>query len=201
MHISEGVLPAATLIAGAALAVGGISLGLRKMEQERLPQVALLAAAFFVASLVNLPAGPARVHLVLNGLLGLLLGWSAFPAIFVALALQALLFSFGGLTTLGISTFNMAFPALLAHWICGPWARGANNHLALAAGFAAGFLGVALSAILVALSLLTAGEDLLGAAQLILAAHLPVMLVEGLVTAAAVVFLRRVRPAMLAWDR
>lgn len=201
MHISEGVLPATTLIAGAALAVAGLSLGLRKMDQERLHQVALLAAAFFVASLVNLPAGPARVHLVLNGLLGLLLGWSAFPAIFVALVLQALLFSFGGLTTLGVTTFNLALPALVVHWVCGPWARGGSQRLALIAGFAAGALGVALSALLVSLSLLTAGEEFLGAAQLILAAHLPVMLVEGLVTAAAVVFLRRVRPAMLAWDR
>ena len=36
------------------------------------------------------------LHLVLNGLMGLLLGWLAVPAILVALFLQALLFQFGG---------------------------------------------------------------------------------------------------------
>ncbi|NHZ72019.1 MAG: cobalamin biosynthesis protein CbiM, partial [Aquificales bacterium] len=32
----------------------------------------------------------------------------AFPAILVALTLQALLFQFGGFTVLGVNTFNMA---------------------------------------------------------------------------------------------
>lgn len=198
MHISEGVLPGVVLAAGVALGVGGLALGLKKLDQERLPQVAILAAAFFVASLVNVPVGPARAHLVLNGLLGLLLGWAAFPAIFVALTLQALLFSFGGLTTLGVNTFNMALPAVLCGWVFGGLARGGNQRLALAAGFGAGFLGVGIAALMVSLSLATAGEELFTAAKLILLAHLPVMVVEGLITAAVVGFLRRVRPALLA---
>lgn len=198
MHISEGVLPGVVLAAGAALTAAGLAVSLKRLDQERLPQVAILAAAFFVASLINVPVGPARAHLVLNGLLGLLLGWAAFPAIFVALTLQALLFSFGGLTTLGVNAFNMALPALICNWLFAALARGGNQRLALAAGFAAGFLGVGVAALLVSLSLATAGEEMFTAAKLILAAHLPVMLVEGLITAAVVGFLRRVRPALLA---
>ena len=60
---------------------------------SRLPAHLLKQAtpAIFVASLVHVPVGPSSMHLVLNGLLGLLLGWAAFPAILVGLLLQAVL--------------------------------------------------------------------------------------------------------------
>ena len=97
MHISEGVLSPPVLVAGAALTAAGVAMGLRKMDNEKIPRVAVLTAAFFVASLIRVPLGPSSVHLILNGLLGLVLGWAAFPAILVGLALQAILFQFGGL--------------------------------------------------------------------------------------------------------
>lgn len=197
MHISEGVLGGAVLAAGAGLSLAGLSVGLKKMDYDRLPQVAILAGAFFVASLINVPVGPVKAHLVLNGLLGLLLSWGAFPALFVALALQALLFQFGGLTTLGINTFNMALPALACHLLLGRLARQGNLRLALLAGFLSGLVGVGGSALLVAGTLATAGEEFLPMAQLVVLAHLPVMVLEGVITAALVSFLRRVRPAML----
>ena len=117
MHISEGVLSAPVLLTGAGLTAAGVAVGLRKMDNEKIPQVAVLTSAFFVASLIRIPLGPSAVHLVLNGLLGLVLGWSAFPAILVGVALQALIFQFGGLTTLGVNTFIMAAPAILCHYL------------------------------------------------------------------------------------
>ena len=114
MHISEGVLSAPVLITGAALTATAVGLGLKKMDYDRIPQVAILSSVFFVASLIHIPIGPANAHLVMNGLTGLLLGFSAFPAILVGLILQAILFQFGGITTLGINTFNIAFPALIS---------------------------------------------------------------------------------------
>ena len=85
MHISEGVLSPAVLGAGAALAVAGLAMGLRKLDYDRLMTVAILAATFFVGSLIHVPIGPSSAHLILNGLVGILLGWAAFPAIFVPL--------------------------------------------------------------------------------------------------------------------
>ena len=70
-------------------------------------------AAFFAGSLIAIPVGPSSVHLMLGGLIGLMLGTAAFPALFVALALQALLFGMGGLTTLGVNTLNMALPGVV----------------------------------------------------------------------------------------
>jgi cobalt/nickel transport system permease protein len=197
MHISEGVLSAPVLGAGAALTAVGMAVGLKKLDYDRLPQTAILAAGFFVASLVHVPIGPAKAHLVLNGLLGIILGWSVFPAIFVGLVLQALLFQYGGLTSLGVNTFSMAFGGLLSYWLFARWIDRGGAVTAVAA-FGAGSVAVFISAIIVAGALALSGEEFITAAELIIVAHLPIMAAEGLLTAAIVSFLHRVRPAMLA---
>ena len=81
MHISEGVLNGPVLVAGAAVALAGTAVGLRRLELDRVAQAGMLAAAFFVASLIHVPVGPSNAHLILNGIVGLLLGWAAFPGI------------------------------------------------------------------------------------------------------------------------
>ncbi|MCF8034852.1 MAG: cobalt transporter CbiM [Desulfarculaceae bacterium] len=201
MHIAEGVLTAPLLGGGAALTAAGLAVGLKKMDYDRLPRVALLAAVFFVASLIHVPVGPASVHLVLNGLVGLLLGWAAFPAIFVGLVLQAVLFQYGGLTALGVNTFCMAAPALLSYALFAPLARRGGRAVSLVAGFAAGSLAVLVAALLVALSLWLTGEAFLPMAQAVVLANLPVMLIEGVITALIVQYLRKARPAMLQAGR
>jgi len=200
MHISEGVLSPPVLAAGAALTAGGVALGLRKMETSEVPAVALLSSTFFVASLIHVPVGPASVHLVLNGLTGLLLGWTAFPAILVGLLLQAAFFQFGGLTTLGVNTFNMAFPAVLVYYLFAPLRRRANRPLVFAASAVCGALAIILSGLLIGLSLVFTGEPFLEVAQLTVAAHVPVMIVEGLLTGFCVLFLLKVKPELVAPD-
>jgi cobalt/nickel transport system permease protein len=160
-----------------------------------------MSAAFFVASLIHVPLGPASLHLVLGGLVGLLLGWAAFPAILVALALQALLFSFGGLVVLGANTLIMALPALLCHWLFSPLVRSSHRVAALSGAALAGAGYVLLAGFLSALALYFSGEAFITAAQAILLAHLPLAVLEGLITALAVGFIRRVRPAMLYAER
>lgn len=196
MHISEGVLPASVLLGGAALTAAGTALGLRRIDWDRVMTVALLAAAFFVASLIHVPVGPVSAHLVLNGLIGVILGWAAFPAILVALLLQALLFQFGGLLVLGVNTFNMALPPVICHYLFRKALTGTSTPRTGAA-FACGFLSVLLTASLTALSLGLAGEGFIPAAQSLLIAHLPVMVVEGCITALVIGFLYKVRPEVL----
>lgn len=198
MHISEGVLSPAVLGAGAALAALGVTAGLKRLDYDRLMTVAILSSAFFVASLIHVPIGPASAHLVLNGLLGVMLGWAAFPAIFVALALQALLFQFGGLTVLGANTFNMALPPVLCFYVFRAMLTGPAR-LRGGAAFACGFLAVGCSALLTAAALALSGEAFVPAARALLLAHIPVMLVEGVVTSLVVSFIARVRPEMLSF--
>lgn len=197
MHIADGCLSAPVLAGGAVLAAGGMAWGLRRMDLEHVPRAGLLASAFFVASLIHVPVGPSSAHLLLNGLVGLVLGPVAFPAILVALLLQAILFGHGGLTTLGVNTVIMAFPAVLVYGLLGRPIRRAGPKVAAAAGFAAGMLAVAFSAVLTAAALVLAERRFLEPAYLLLTVHAWVMLVEGAVTASLVTFLQRVRPELL----
>ena len=75
MHISEGVLSPSVLVAGAALTTAGVGIALKGLNHEEIPSVGILSAAFFVASLVHVPIGPASAHLVLNGLAEVVLGF------------------------------------------------------------------------------------------------------------------------------
>ena len=198
VHISEGVLSGPVLAGGAVVCAAGLALGLKKIDYDKLPRVALLSAVFFVASLIHLPVGPSSVHLVLNGLVGILLGWASVPALFVGLALQAILFQFGGLTVLGVNTVNVALPAVLCYYLFAPFLRREGKVPLLVASFAAGAISILLTAGLTALSLQLSGEDLSNAAVAILVAHVPSMVLEGVITALAVVFLKKVRPELFS---
>jgi len=184
------------LAGGAALTVAGAAIGLKKLDYEAIPRVAILSAAFFVASLIHVPVGPVGLHLVLNGLMGLLLGWLAFPAILIALFLQALLFQFGGLTVLGVNTFTMAAPAVICFYAYRGFLRRGGKFAAVAA-FACGATAILLSAVLVAVALLTTGQAFFEVAELVALAHIPVMIIEGIITMFVFVFLKKVRPEML----
>lgn len=197
MHISEGVLSATVLASGIALTAVGTTVGLKKIDYDRIPQVAILSAAFFVASLVHVPIGPSNVHLILNGLMGVFLGWVAFPAILVGLILQALLFQYGGLTSLGVNTMIMALPAVICFYAFRYGIRSRKTVVSMSSSFLCGLVGILLAGLLLAFSLVSTGEHFIGVAKLVVAAHLPVMVIEGLVTAFAVKFLKRVKPEML----
>ncbi|MDO5537867.1 MAG: cobalt transporter CbiM [Desulfovibrionaceae bacterium] len=196
MHISEGVLSPEVLACGAALAACGLAMGLRGLKDGRLMTAGLLSAAFFVGSLVHVPLGPGNVHLLLGGITGMLLGWAAFPAIFAALLLQAVLFQFGGLTVLGVNTFTMALPPVLCHYAFRSW-LGSNTFRSRLGAFLCGFLSVAGSCVLTAAALACTDEGFIPSAGILLAAHVPVMVIEGLISAFLLIFLAKVRPELL----
>jgi cobalt/nickel transport system permease protein len=196
MHIAEGVLDVPTLLAAAGCTAFGIAIGVRRLTPQTLPTGALFAAVFFLIGTIHIPIGVGSVHLILNGLIGLLLGWLAFPVIFVALALQALLFSFGGFTSLGANTLLMALPAVIAGLTLRPLLQQpSSKRRLLTVGAAAATIGI-LGATLMAAILLwsTGGKALLGLITLIFAAQAPVWLIEAIVTALAVSMLGRARP-------
>jgi cobalt/nickel transport system permease protein len=196
MHISEGILSGPVLLGGGTLTLLGTAMGFTRLNQERIMTVALLASTFFVASLIHIPLGPGSVHLLLGGLMGLILGWAAFPAILVALLLQALFFQYGGLLVLGVNTFNMAAPAVLCGLLLQPCLRWGKNWQWVS-GFLAGFCSLLLSALLTAGALWLSDQGLTKAAGILVASHLPVMVIEGGITMFIVGFLSRVQPEIL----
>src|SRR5262245_13915393 len=112
VHLADGVLRGPWLAAGWAGALALAAVGSRKLADDEVPRVALLAAAFFVASSIHVRVGPTSVHLLLNGLVGVVLGRRACLAIPVGLTLQAVLLGPGGHTTLGPNCSVMAVPAV-----------------------------------------------------------------------------------------
>ncbi len=197
MHISEGICSPQVLAAGWVLAAAGAAYGMKKIDTQGIPKVGVLSSAFFVASLIHVPIGPTSVHLVLNGLMGLLLGWAAFPAIMIALLLQGVLFQFGGLTTLGVNTVNMALPAVICHYLFRGMVRSGKVEMAGLAGFACGFVSLTLSIFAVGATLVLTEKAFLFTAKVVLAAHVPVMVIEGIVTAFALIFLKKVKPEIM----
>jgi len=134
VHISDGVLTWPWWSGGFALAIGLAVLGAWRIRDEEIPQVAVLTAAFFVASLIHVPLGPiTSAHLLLNGLMGMVLGTRVALAIPVGLFLQAALIGHGGFYSLGVNSCVMVLPALLAWqifthlqripWLLRPWFR------------------------------------------------------------------------------
>ena len=197
-HIPDGVLSAPVLIGGGAAAAALLAVAVKRLDDAQVPQAAVLAAVFFVASLVHIPIGPTNVHPLLIGLMGTVLGWAAVPAILVALLLQAVFFGFGGITVLGVNLVVMAVPALLvAALFAGAIRRSCRPRTLFAIGFAAGIVGVGLTAVAVCTALALNADSYVPALGLVLASYAPLALVEGGVTGAAVVLMRRVKPELL----
>jgi cobalt/nickel transport system permease protein len=210
MHIPDGIVPLTVCAGGYATTAALTWYALRQINQHPdpqagIPRASLLAAAFFVASWIHIPIPPASVHLVLNGLLGAILGFYAIPAILVGLFFQAIMFGHGGLTTLGLNATIMGVPALLAAAIFRLRLRfGSGSRISTGvAGFLAGASGLGLAALLFVLLLIatlpaTLDASLERAALVaLLLAHIPLMCIEGMLTAFVALFLQRVRPELL----
>lgn len=197
MHIADGVLPAWMLAAGFLATSVLLYFSLYKIDAEEIPKISLVTAALFVASLAHFPVGPTSVHLLLDGLAGMMLGRRAFVSVFVALALQAAFFQHGGLTALGINALNMGIPALLAWQIFRRRDAFELPSREFAFGALAGGAAVLLSALMVFAELLAIGEGFREISILVLASHVPVILVECVVSGSAAGYLATTRPEML----
>ena len=199
MHLSEGVLHTPVLLAGVALAVVGVAVGLRRVESDRLPLTALFAAAFFVAGTIHVPVGIGSVHLILNGMAGLFLGWAVFPAFLIALLLQVLFFSFGGFAVLGVNLCVMALPAVAAHYVLRGYLKPDMGAMAkLITGLGAGIIGVGGAGALASLVLAIDGgkhyQDLIA---LLLLSHLPVFVLDGMISYGVISLLSKMYPSAL----
>jgi len=200
MHIVDGALSVPVLVSGAVLSAIGVAIGLKKMDYDHLPLVGVMASVFFIASYIHLPLGVSSVHLIMNGLLGILLGWVAFPALLVALLLQVIFFGFGGLLVLGVNTLNIALPAVLVYYLCYKGIRHESPKVAALWGAIGGAGSIILTSVMVAFSLALSGDSFVLAAKAVIPAHIPIMFLEGFVSYAAVYLIHTVKPELINKD-
>jgi len=115
MHIPDNYLsPSTCAVMGAAMVpIWNVSIRKVKSEvtKEKLPLLGIGAAFSFLIMMFNIPLfGGTTGHAVGGTLLAILLGpYSACISVTVALLIQALLFSDGGILAFGANCFNMAF--------------------------------------------------------------------------------------------
>jgi len=212
VHIPDGIVPAQVCAAGYGLTGLLTWYSLRQINKQgdpsaNVPKAALLTAAFFVASSIYIPIPPSSVHLLLNGLLGVVLGYFAFPAILIGLFFQALIVGHGGLTTLGVNAAMMGLPALLAYRIFRLRrllnSKSTEPFIIGLFAFLGGALGLAIAALIfTAVVIATVPAEFNAQAEqaaiaTLTISHIPLAILEGVFTAMLVLFLQRVRPELL----
>jgi len=197
MHISDGVLLAPVWVGGYVVSAAVVAVTTKKMRPEDIPKTAIMTSVFFVTSLIHIPIGPTSTHLILNGLIGMILGPLAFVSIFLGLILQAILFQHGGITTVGVNSVIMGLPALLAYKIFNLHHKIQFKSNVAVFGALAGACAIILGTLILAFLLVATGSEFIGVAKLAFLAHLPVIVIEAIITGFIASFIMKVKPELL----
>lgn len=199
MHLADGVLSTEMAVATTVGAAGILAYSLYKTKEEEIPKISLMSAVFFTFAMFSLPLGPSSVHPLLTALLGIMLGRRAPIAVFIGLFIQAAVFQHGGITTLGVNTLLISLPALLCWQIFSRSYHREKSPYILSG--ALGGLGVVLTVMLLVAVLWATDirytQGVVSNIQLIIVSHIPLMFVEGGITAFAVGFIHKSRKTVL----
>ncbi|WP_020469047.1 CbiM family transporter [Zavarzinella formosa] len=199
VHLSDFLLDTPWWVGGWIVAGLLLAWSCYRFPEQEIPQTALLTAAFFISSSIHLKFGRTSVHLLLNGLVGTMLGRRTPVAIMIGLVLQAVLLQHGGFLVLGLNAVVMSVPGLLVprlfRFLLRPPLSGGR---AFAYGWLTGSLTV-LATILIHAGVLIAGgiEDLQLLAATGFLLHLPLALIEGVMLATVCQYLAVVKPELL----
>ena len=211
MHMADALISPA--VGGAMWAATGALIGVsarrlqRRFDDRRVPLMGVAGAFIFAAQMINftIPGTGSSGHLGGGLMLAILLGpYAAFLTIASVLTIQALFFADGGLLALGCNMFNLGvFPCFLAYpFLYKPLAgkTPTKGRIMLASLFAAviglqfGALGVVMETMLSGISALPFRTFVM----LMQPIHLAIGIVEGLATAAVVLFINEARPELFA---
>ena len=208
MHMADALLSPSvgiTFWAAALAAMGHASRRLReRLDQRLVPLMGVLGAFVFAAQMINftIPGTGSSGHLGGGLLLAVVLGpEAAFLAMASVLTVQALFFADGGLLALGCNIWNLGFyPAFIAYPLVYRPLAGGGGRSVLLASIAAAAVALQLGAFSVVLETVLSGRSELPFEAFVLfmqPIHLAIGLVEGLVTAGVIAYIRGARPELL----
>ena len=219
MHMADALLApgtAAVMYAASAAAAGYSIYKLRKDDNpQKLPTMAVTAALVFAGQMINytIPGTGSSGHMCGGMLLSALLGPQAgFLSMIVILAIQCLFFADGGLLALGANIWNMAFygcfvgyyliwrPIMHSNWFSKMDAKAAQRLRIIIAAILGCVITLQLGAFSVVVETSVSGitELPFGAfCALMQPIHLAIGLIEGIVTAAVLVFVYESRPELV----
>lgn len=195
MHISDGVLGLETTLIVSAISLIALVKAVRELKNEDISLTSVASAMFFIASFIHIPFGVTQIHLILLGVIGILISWSSFVAIFVALLLQALLLGYGGISSLGVNLFIMAMPAVMVYYIYNTtFIKNLNDKIKF---FLVGFLGTFFATVFLTLILYFSKEEYNYVAMSVFGINIITMLIEGTISMFLLLFIKKVYPKIL----
>jgi len=210
MHMADALISPAVGAAMCAVSAGLIGYSSKKVkdaaDDRKVPLMGVLGAFIFAAQMINfsIPATGSSGHLGGGMILSILLGpYAAFLVMASVLVVQALFFGDGGLLALGCNIFNLGFfPCFIVFPLIYRKIVGdaptkekivTGSLIAAIVGLQLGAFGVVLETVFSGISELPFSAFVL----LMQPIHLAIGIVEGLVTAAVVMFVRNARPEIL----
>ena len=211
MHMSDALV--SPVVAGVLYACSAVVVGfsIKKVRTDRterkIPLMGVMGAFVFAAQMINfsIPGTGSSGHLCGGMLLAALLGpYAGFLAMTAILLVQCLLFADGGLLALGCNIWNMGFyGCFIGGYLI--WRAITGKEMTRGRIIAASILGSVVSLLLgafsVTLETLASGITELPFkvfVSFMLPIHLAIGLVEGLITAAVLIFINEARPGLLS---
>jgi len=193
-----------------AITAGVAAYSAKKIKEEsderRAPLMGVLGAFVFAAQMINfsIPGTGSSGHFAGGMLLAILLGpYAGFITMASVLLIQALFFADGGLLALGANIFNMGFlPCFVAYPLIYKKILGNSpgKRRVLSGSIISAVIALQLGAFGVVMETLLSGITELPFSKFVLLMqpiHLAIGVVEGIITAGVIVFVRKARPELL----
>jgi len=210
MHMADALLSPSVGVAIWAISGGTIIYSARKLKQEadekKIPLMGVVGAFVFAAQMINftIPGTGSSGHLGGGMILAILLGpYAGFLTLASVLIIQAFFFGDGGLLALGCNIFNMgfwtcfvAYPLIYKRMVekdSSPGRMTAAAMISVLVAMQLGPFSVVVQTLLSGISELPFRSFVL----LMQPIHLAIGLVEGVVTAGLIAFVRKARPEIL----
>ncbi len=199
MHIPDGFLD--PLVAGTTYIIFIVfaiitTTKVRNIKDEELINISIVAAAIFVAQMLNWPIpGGTSAHFVGGSLAGILFGiWIGFIIMTIVLVIQALVFRDGGITTLGANVLNMGIIAVVVGYIVfkAITRKEKNRNTVFLGGFAGGLLGAFLAGTACGLEIGLSTHFPFGIIEGVIVMgswHFVLGIIEGIITGLVLVYL------------
>jgi len=210
MHMADALLSPAvgvTMWAGSVATIGYSSRKLKdNIDNKTIPLMGVMGAFIFAAMMINftIPGTGSSGHIAGGIILTVILGpYAAFLALASVLTVQALFFADGGVLALGCNIWNMGFyPCFIGFpLIYMPIAGdGTNARRISIAAIASAVISLQLGAFSVVLETLLSGKSELPFGTFVLLMqpiHLAIGIVEGIITAGIINYVKKVRPEIL----
>jgi cobalt/nickel transport system permease protein len=210
MHMADALISPAVGGTMWAATAGLIAYSSKKVkdtaDDRKIPLMGVLGAFIFAAQMINftIPATGSSGHLGGGMILSILLGpYAAFLVMASVLLVQALFFGDGGLLALGCNIFNLGFwPCFIVYPLIYKKIVGNDptKGRIMTGSLIAAIIGLQLGAFSVVLETVFSGISELPFNTFVLLMqpiHLAIGIVEGIVTAAVVIFVWNARPEIL----